>query len=444
MSDKMQIGGVALQSPILPKADEAPKAAKLLFETLCTSYRIDLKIATFLVEDAGLETLEDFTTFLTGPEQVETRITDKISGLDKPGLMASRIRQAWDSARLASEKSEVQKRKGVSAEDLDELLGNEVLLTMQQKFWNRHKLAWGVRTEPSDFLVSRLAKEISRRSLTVQEVFKVKTQAGSQKLLPKRQRLTESIALLTDKDVDDDDVVRENVTTYTAKHFTLMLAYARAGIEAVEPVPSSPETSGSDSCLYVQIPLDVVVAYHERLQYCATLLPVKKALPWLRQRDEDERAMWVERYRRGPETLGSIIKKLYETRAAVWEVPNELRGEADTPERSSSGGLTGGPNLPGSSRQPANPKSGGGGGKGPKAAPPPPVLQPDAKRVRTLKTADRLKSGESLCRKWNQGGCSEPCPNNREHRCNAVCKKGGRICGMRNHRSIHCRGALYE
>ena len=186
MQQGLQVGGVQLGLPNLPKEAEAAKAAAVTFETLCDTFRIDRKVATFLVEDAGLETLEDFTTFLTSADQVEDRVVGKIQGLDKPGLMASRIRQAWDSARQAQEKSELQKRKGAAAEDLDELLGQEVLLTMQQKFWNRHKMTWGVRAEPSDFLVSRMAKEISRRALTLQEVFKVKSQAGTSKMMPKR------------------------------------------------------------------------------------------------------------------------------------------------------------------------------------------------------------------------------------------------------------------
>ena len=70
---------------------------------------------------------------------------------------------------------------------------------------------------------------------------------------------------------------------------------------------------------------------------------------------------------------------------------------------------------------------------------PPPVMHPETKKVWKMKLADKLKSGESLCRKWNQGGCSEPCPNGREHRCNAIQKKGNRVCGMKNHRGCDCK-----
>ena len=74
----------------------------------------------------------------------------------------------------------------------------------------------------------------------------------------------------------------------------------------------------------------------------------------------------------------------------------------------------------------AFPKAGAGAGGTPK---------------KKAQTADKLKDGTEICRNWNLGKCSDPCPQGRKHVCNAVSKKGGRICGLRNHTSEQCRGA---
>ena len=57
--------------------------AHQVFESLCTKFRIDAKIGKFLTDDCGCENLEDFAGLLTDEAQVEARITDKITGLDR-------------------------------------------------------------------------------------------------------------------------------------------------------------------------------------------------------------------------------------------------------------------------------------------------------------------------------------------------------------------------
>ena len=144
-------------------------------------------------------------------------------------------------------------------------------------------------------------------------------------MVQKRQRITEGLTLVQRKEEEADAVVVESLATYTALHFTLMLGYAKAGVAPVEPPPQAAEVFGSDSTLCVRVPLDVVLAYHERLQYCGTLLPPKKAITWLRQRDEEERQLWIEKYSRGKESLGVVIKRCFDMRAPVWEVTTDMR-----------------------------------------------------------------------------------------------------------------------
>eukprot|EP00971_Amphidinium_carterae_P088759 1756483-Amphidinium_carterae.1 len=40
-------------------------------------------------------------------------------------------------------------------------------------------------------------------------------------------------------------------------------------------------------------------------------------------------------------------------------------------------------------------------------------------------TSDKLKDGKEICKKYNLGQCSEPCPAGRLHVCNAVVAQSG-------------------
>ena len=46
---------------------------------------------------------------------------------------------------------------------------------------------------------------------------------------------------------------------------------------------------------------------------------------------------------------------------------------------------------------------------------------------------DLLKDGTQVCRKFNAGECSEPCPRGYKRVCSVVLNKTGRLCGMANH-----------
>ena len=115
--------------------------------------------------------------------------------------------------------------------------------------------------------------------------------------------------------------------------------------------------------------------------------------------------------------LGKIIKQVTESRQALWEVPE------------------------GQTQHPAPAVQEPQVQKRPRVEPPPKVEhKPKSKGSggATLVTADTMKNGTKLCREWNRGHCQEPCPHGFTHACNALLKNG-RVCGMRNHRSINCR-----
>ncbi len=164
-----------------------------------------------------------------------------------------------------------------------------------------------------------------------------------------------------------------------------------------------------------QVPLDVLLMYHQRLVACSAALPYSRALEWVQRRDEEERQMWADKHRSSSLSLGKIIKELYERRELMWDTsmavpaapPPQPHQASRPPKRQDVGRAERKP-------QPHKPPAAG-------------------------KTADTMRDGKTVCRLWNQGKCSEPCPRGFMHVCNALVGSNGRVCGMRNHTSRDCR-----
>ena len=143
-----------------------------------------------------------------------------------------------------------------------------------------------------------------------------------------------------------------------------------------------------------------------------------KALAWIQAKEEADREEWIERVRRSSLPLGKIVKQVTEARAAMWELPEAPKEPAVADPRGAKRPRA----EPVAERQPrAEPKKKAG-------------LKPGG-----VLTTDTMRDGVKICRDWNNGGCSEPCPNGYRHVCNAQVKN--RACGMQNHRSINCRNA---
>ena len=223
----------------------------------------------------------------------------------------------------------------------------------------------------------------------------------------KRQKLAENVELVCHEREEGTDEPRRDLQSYILLHFTLMLAYARAGITKLEPQPEVAETAEAESVDYVQVPWDVCLAYHLRLVACASALPLHRALEWVQRKDEEERKMWADKHRASSAPLGRIIKELYERREMAWDI--SLQAPPPPPPR----------------REPA---------QGPAPVP----------RTGTglVRTGDSLNNGKGICRDYNTGKCTaDPCPKGLLHVCNVVTGRGGHVCGMRNHSALTCRRA---
>ena len=140
---------------------------------------------------------------------------------------------------------------------------------------------------------------------------------------------------------EDEQPGHQDWETYLDRLFTLLLAYALGGVKALDNAPSAKEEDvlGADTTRFVFVPLDVVMRYHARARRTSASLPHASRLAWLLQRDTEERADWVSRFRESTLTLGQVIKATYEARDAHWSRPATSRRP---PRSASQAGSTGG------------------------------------------------------------------------------------------------------
>ena len=112
--------GAAVEAPLTSAGTVlAPRA---LFEKLCGQFRVDGRVAAYLVDECGLETLEDFLHVFTSDDQIEARSTDKVPDLQHRFRNAARLRRAWAGVKEAAATAEDSKKRGREDPDLDALL----------------------------------------------------------------------------------------------------------------------------------------------------------------------------------------------------------------------------------------------------------------------------------------------------------------------------------
>ncbi len=320
------------------------------------------------------------------------------------------MRQAWKAVCDAARESETRKRRGLDESD-DVPLPSPQLAELSEQFFARYKMAYPAECEPSEALVSKISRElgrrvplhaegvtasrarppmVGRRQVTMMSVWKVRTLLNAARAARKRQRIGDVEFVCDEK--DDPDPAKD-LKTYIALHQVLMVACARAGVKPIDPAPGTPEKASSDTTDFVQIPLDVAMAYHFRLVKYASAMPFSIALPNVVRRDEEERAWWTDRVRTSELSVGKIIREGLQTREVMWSPPS--------------------PPAPGPQRPPTSVgRSQRTGGKG-------------------AQLGDRLKDGTQVCRKFNAGECSEPCPRGYKRVCSVVINKTGRCFGVR-------------
>ena len=66
------------------------------------------------------------------------------------------------------------------------------------------------------------------------------------------------------------------------------------------------------------MPYGLAMTYHMRAKKMTMLQPENQRLKWLEAQDTADRAMWVELYRNGSDTLGVVIQNVMQHRDAHW------------------------------------------------------------------------------------------------------------------------------
>jgi hypothetical protein len=304
---------------------------------------------------------------------------------------------------------EVVKMRGLNEVDLDQLLMQPELDSLEDRFWARYRQTWPPDVAPSDLLVSRISRELSKRMLSVRDITKVKTQGHQQRATTKRIRLSEGIEMVTD--AQDDPAVVTTPAAFLAKLYTLLLAYSKAGVIGCTGAPVF-ESKSECSTKFVQVPLDVVMRYYFMVSDRAAR---GTPLAWLMSQDSREREAWVDKFRNSTCTLGEAILTVLQQREAMWEMParTDARGYA----------------FP--SNQPS--------GKGTRAAARTPSAGKGGKAKGAEKGTGRGQGKERRpCTHFNRGSCkTRQCRF--LHKCNKVLSNG-RVCGG-SHPASRCSGA---
>jgi len=379
----------------------AAVAVEQAFKKMQQDYAISDVFIKWCLEPTGLgaRSIEDFE-FAMGAEGDAAALIAAAEVKDNVIQQTSRVRQAWAALRKASNEKEVIKKRGIEDTDMDAILPQPELDKVHDNFWARHRLTFPPDIAPSDLLISRVVKELGKRTLSLREVAKVHTQTHQNKAQRKRAKINADTEILLGEREEAEAVV--SVHGYLNRLLTLMLAYAIAGNKKVQG--GLPDELKSDQNLVVEVPLDTVMRYYYRaVDRANRVTPRWVALEWLTRKDEEERSMWVDAIRNTGENLGAIIARKMESRESMWEPPEpQQAGESRVQEYKEP------------AERPRKPK-GNGKGNG---------------KAQVGQTAYRMHNGEALCQEYQRG------------QCNAVnCRKGRHVCGTMRGKGAVCGAA---
>ena len=93
---------------------------------------------------------------------------------DATAIQTTRLRRAWTARKVYFQQVE-QGRSKVALADLASLLEDSELRDVTTQFWKRYWLRFLADVHPSDAVVSRVSRELSKRMLCVFSVWKVRS-----------------------------------------------------------------------------------------------------------------------------------------------------------------------------------------------------------------------------------------------------------------------------
>jgi len=387
----------------------ASAEVKAQFDEIANRFGWEPVVKDWIISDTGLaaRSIDDFLFAASKAEDLEA-IANQARAVNKL-LATSRLRQAWTRLREDKADQDTIRKKGLLEVDLDEMIPRPELDNLNVMHYTRYKLTWPPERAPADTLVSRYSKEVDKRLLCLGDMWKVRTQSHQQRAKRKKQRVAEDVELLIG-DPEDEDNQTQDLVLYLAGLETAMIALSIAGIKPASATPP-PDIRGVDTVLIVQVPLDITMRYFYRAQQKVARMPPSEGLRWLQRKDEDERSIWVDRYRNGTKTLGAIILETMNQREAMWEAERVPKPIAP-------------PKEPIPDKEPQETKRNS-------------KTQRVKKKLGKPKTVAKVfRDGTKLCQAYQRGQCANSQCKMR-HSCGAV-TKSGRVCGGQ-HPASQCR-----
>ena len=401
-------------------------------------------ITCTMLKDSGISCLEEFRYFWASKEAIQLWVAAGPWPAVVPpevspkALQTAKLTRAWANYNTRANAREASAGPGTTAQalELDDVLEDNVLANVHRTFWARYKTRYPPVVMPGDQLISRVWREMVRRQLSCYNVWGVKNMMHQ--VHSTRKAKAVGIGIFTMEEEEQANPAR-TVEKYLQLLQTYLIALAIAGAARVRHAPADAEHRGSNSCNYVEVPWDVVSRYHYRCLHQSSMIPHEKRLAWLERTDTDERALWCEQFREGPEdlTLGMVIAQNHDLRSPYWQIPLVVRSGAPVQEKRWDDTR---PNKRPKGKGKGKSERRGGAGKPDKR----PLKVPGSKAIPGTK-ADHLANGVKLCRAFNsKEGCSgsakgkgKGCARG-QHKCSKVTKRG-RVCGMNSHGAHECR-----
>ena len=128
-----------------------------------------------------------------------------------------------------------------------------------------------------------------------------------------------SLELVEQEALDSSDLLEETCDNYFLGCELWALSFAKAGVEQVNPPPTTPESPGSDSTNYVLVPWDVMDKWLSRAHSSARKVPVETRMAWLRNRIEADLRLLIDNYRlRTDLSFGKVMKDIYAQTTSSW------------------------------------------------------------------------------------------------------------------------------
>ena len=402
MAAQLSIGGFELKAP-----GASTIASSVIFDALGSKYKFASKVTAFLVDSMKLSNLEEFRYAFGNEKDINELLIAKLNLGELQGQQKARVLVAWTAVKDAMARQSELESKGAASSDLDEPLPRPALDNISDLFYRRYKLSFSGEFDASTKLVSRLFREMEKRTLSVHNVAKITVLADQGAQQTQKMAISDKVSL--EVGIDEATATVKNSMEYLRGLHALCVGMARAGVAPVEGCPGE-EKRGSDSTDFVIVPLDLMLRYHQRAYERSSKVSTHR-LEWLVRKDTDERKIWCELFHNSDKPLGKVVLEVMKEREVMWQPPSEH--EAPSVKTSTH-------------------ESGSSGGSKRKAEPPGkfPAQQQQEQPVKYLKT---LKNGQPICSYYQTGRCRNSDKCQYLHVCaRSIGRTGDRACGLRH------------